>query len=81
MPLKGPGLGLPICQQILHLHGGRMTIVEGEGEEFTEFNLELATGAPVQDTQVLDAQQAQRYAHDMVALMQRMRSAQSTVQK
>ena len=76
-PKKGPGLGLPICQQILHLHGGRMTVTEGEGEEIVEFNLELATGAPVQDTQVLDAQQAQRYAHDMVALMQRMHSARA----
>ncbi|MEB0216278.1 MULTISPECIES: sensor histidine kinase [unclassified Undibacterium] len=71
----GPGLGLPICQQILHLHGGRMTVVEGEGDDIIEFNLELATGAPVQDTQVLDAQQAQRYAHDMVALMRRMQTA------
>ena len=54
-----------------------MTVTEGEGEEIVEFNLELATGAPVQDTQVLDAQQAQRYAHDMVALMQRMHSARA----
>jgi len=76
-PVKGPGLGLPICQQILHLHGGRMTVVEGEGDDIIEFNLELATGAPVNDTQVLDAQQAQRYAHDMVALMQRMQSARA----
>jgi len=60
------------------LHGGRMTVTEGEGDEIIEFNLELATGAPVQDTQVLDAQQAQRYAHDMVALMQRMHSARAT---
>ncbi|MFZ6688091.1 sensor histidine kinase [Undibacterium sp. SXout11W] len=76
-PAKGPGLGLPICQQILHLHGGRMTVVEGDGDDIIEFNLELATGAPVNDTQVLDAQQAQRYAHDMVALMQRMQSAKA----
>ena len=76
-PAKGPGLGLPICQQILHLHGGRMTVIEGDGDDIIEFNLELATGAPVNDTQVLDAQQAQRYAHDMVALMQRMQSAKA----
>ena len=74
---KGPGLGLPICHQILHLHGGRITVTEGEGDEIIEFNLELATGAPVVDTQVLDAQQAHRYAHDMVALMQRMHASKA----
>ncbi|MFZ6847009.1 sensor histidine kinase [Undibacterium sp. RuRC25W] len=77
MAAKGPGLGLPICHQILHLHGGRMSIIEGDGDEIIEFNLELATGAPVQDTQTLDAEQAQRYAHDMVALMQRMQAAKA----
>lgn len=71
---SGAGIGLPICQQIMHLHGGHLVLVEGEGEDIVEFNLELASGAPSHDTQALDVEQAQRYARDMAALRQRMRA-------
>ena len=68
----GPGLGLPMCQRILGLHGG--TVVHRQSEEGTvEFTLEIPTGAPSQGDEALDIQQAQRYARDMATIMQRMR--------
>lgn len=68
----GPGLGLPMCQRILGLHGG--TIVHRHNDEGSvEFTLEIPTGAPSQGDEALDIQQAQRYARDMATIMQRMR--------
>lgn len=69
------GLGLPIVQQIMRLHGGFLNIVEGGEDGLLEFNLELATGAPARDSQALDIEQAKRYARDLATLAGRMRPA------
>lgn len=69
----GPGLGLPMCERIVALHGGRIQMPEIGGDELVEFVLEIPTGAPSQGDEALDIQQAQRYARDMATIMQRMR--------
>lgn len=71
----GPGLGLPMCERILALHGG--TIALRNSEDSVEFTLEIPTGAPSQGDEALDIQQAQRYAKDMATIMQRMRKKRS----
>lgn len=76
-PAGGAGIGLPICQQIMRLHGGNLVVVEGSDDDLVEFNIELATGAPSRSTATLDVEQAQRYAHDMAALRQRLRAQAS----
>ncbi len=74
-PRGGPGLGLPMCERILALHGGSVAL--RSGDDNVEFTLEIPTGAPSQGDEALDIQQAQRYAKDMATIMQRMRRKRS----
>lgn len=74
-PVGGPGLGLALCQRIVALHGGRLQLPEEDTEGLVEVRMELATGAPAVDDEALNIEQAKRYAHDMAALMHRMRAA------
>ena len=69
---SGPGLGLPMCERIVALHGGKIQAPNLEDEN-VEFVLEIPTGAPTHGDEVLDIRQAQRYATDMATIMQRMR--------
>jgi len=75
--LPGLGLGLPLCQQIIDMHGGHLS-VENAADDSVEFAIELPTGAPHHDTAQLDLQQAQRYAQDLAKMMSRRKSMGST---
>lgn len=72
-PLQSLGLGMALCKQIVELHHGNLKLNE-EGDDISEFVLELPAGAPG-DAIVpnLDAEQARRYAEDLMRLMQRQR--------
>lgn len=69
------GLSLPLCKRVLKLNGGSLRF-DGEGNEFSKITFELPVGAPALDEQALAMQQAQRYAADLLALMQRRSQAQ-----
>lgn len=73
-PLQSLGLGMALCKQIVELHHGSLKLTE-EDDEITAFVLELPAGAPG-DAVVpnLDAEQARRYAQDLMRLMQRQRA-------
>lgn len=73
-PLQSLGLGMALCKQIVELHHGSLKLSE-EDDEITAFVLELPAGAPG-DAVVpnLDAEQARRYAQDLMRMMQRQRA-------
>lgn len=63
---------LLLCRQVLALHGGTLELDVGEGD----WVLQIPTGAPVQDAGAeLGMVQAQVYARDLSALMNRSRRA------
>jgi signal transduction histidine kinase len=69
-------IGLKLCQHIVSLHGGQLREEEEDG--LRNFLIDLPTGAPHRDDHAqLDIAQAQRYAHDLAALMARARGAAS----
>lgn len=69
-PNKGLGLGLPLAKRVVEMHGGHVRIDGGDGG-FTEFLVELPTGAPHLPTHELGLAQAERYARDLAQLMAR----------
>ena len=66
----GLGLGLPLAKRIVEMHGGHVRIDGGDGG-YTEFLVELPTGAPHLPTHELGLAQAERYARDLAQLMAR----------
>ncbi len=65
-------IGLKLCQHIVSLHGGQLREEHEDGQR--NFLIELPTGAPHRDAAPqLDIAQAQRYASDLAALMNRAR--------
>lgn len=65
-------IGLKLCQHIVSLHGGRLREELEDG--LRNFVIDLPTGAPHAPAEAqLDIAQAQRYAHDLAALMARAR--------
>lgn len=66
----GLGLGLSLASRVVALHGGHLSVDQAERTQI-ECAVELPTGAPHHDAQQLDLVQAQRYARDLAALMQR----------
>ena len=67
---RGLGLGLPLARRVVEMHGGLVRIESGDGG-FTEFLVELPTGAPHLPNQELGLAQAERYARDLAQLMAR----------
>lgn len=74
------GLGLPLCQRIVALHGGRLHLPREGDDGVVEVGIELATGAPAADQEQQHIEQAKRYAQDLAALMQRLRQRQHQAQ-
>ena len=65
-------IGLKLCQHIVSLHGGHLREEREDG--LRNFLIDLPTGAPHGAALAgLDIAQAQRYAHDLAALMTRSR--------
>jgi signal transduction histidine kinase len=71
----GLGLTLPLCKRVVELNGGHLRL-EKEGNEVSRIVLELPIGAPAVDTRDLGLKQAERYAQDLLTLMQRGETAQ-----
>ena len=66
-------IGFKLCQHIVSLHGGQLREEVEDGQR--NFLIDLPTGAPARsDQSQLDIAQAQRYAHDLAALMTRARA-------
>jgi signal transduction histidine kinase len=69
-------IGFKLCQRIVSLHGGQLR-EEEDGQR--NFLIDLPTGAPARNDQSqLDIAQAERYAHDLAALMTRARVRRET---
>jgi signal transduction histidine kinase len=65
-------IGLKLCQHIVALHGGQLREEEEDG--MRNFLVDLPTGAPHRaDEAAIDVAQAQQYARDLSALMNRAR--------
>jgi signal transduction histidine kinase len=79
LPLLGDGetkniealsLTLPLCKRVVELCGGNLHFGE-DGGVFSKIIFELPVGAPSVEEPDLGMQQAQRYAQDLLTLMQR----------
>lgn len=65
-------IGLKLCQHVIAMHGGLLREENEDGQR--NFLIDLPTGAPHRDDHAqLDIEQAQSYARDLSALMQRAR--------
>ncbi len=71
-------IGLKLCERIIRLHGGLLR-EEVDDLGLRNFLIDLPTGAPGRDVDVtaLNAEQVQRYAADLAALMSRRRKAEA----
>ncbi|MEI7612587.1 MAG: hypothetical protein WCK63_06740 [Betaproteobacteria bacterium] len=67
------GLTLPLCKRVVELSGGSLQFDEEYGE-VNKITFELPVGAPVTEQRELGLLQAQRYAQDLISLMQRQDS-------
>lgn len=69
----GLGIGLPLAQRILELHGG-MLRMRTDADGLTEVNVQIPTGAPHQNLYRADMEQARKYAEDLARLLAARRS-------
>lgn len=75
---EGLGVGLPLAQRIVELHGGHLGMDSTQPERI-KVSLRLPTGAPQRTTRGLDMAQAQKYAQDLAKLLaRRARKADAT---
>lgn len=65
---NGLGIGLPLAQRIVELHGGMLRI-RSDAEGMTEVTLQLPTGAPHRQSAQVDMEQARRYAEDLARVL------------
>jgi signal transduction histidine kinase len=63
-------LTLPLCKRVVELIGGSVHFDDGAGE-MSKITFELPVGAPAVKDREIGLQQAQRYAQDLLTLMQR----------
>ena len=68
------GLTLPLCKRVVELSGGSVHFDDGAGE-MSKITFELPVGAPAVRERENGLQQAQRYAQDLLTLMQRQAAA------
>lgn len=64
----GLGIGLPLAQRILELHGG-MLRMRTDADGLNEVNVQIPTGAPHQNLHRADMEQARKYAEDLARLL------------
>lgn len=67
-PGGGLGIGLPLAQRILELHGG-MLRMRTDADGLNEVTVQVPTGAPHQDLHRADMEQARKYAEDLARLL------------
>lgn len=67
---EGLNLTLPLCKRVVELNGGHLRL-EREGESVNRIVFELPIGAPAVDVRDLGLKQAERYAQDLLTMMQR----------
>jgi hypothetical protein len=71
----GLNLTLPLCKRVVEINGGHLRL-EKDGESVNRIVFELPIGAPAADVRDLGLKQAERYAQDLLTLMQRGNTAQ-----
>jgi len=64
----GLGIGLPLAQRVLELHGG-MLRMRTDADGLNEVTVQVPTGAPHQNIQRADMEQARKYAEDLARLL------------
>ena len=79
-PDGGLGIGLPLAQRILELHGGMLRL-RTDTDGLTEVTIQVPTGAPHQNLQRADMEQARKYAEDLARLMATRRTTANTTTK
>lgn len=68
--VDGLGLGLPLAQRIIEMHGGRVRLSDEEGGKLG-FSIELPAGAPHRTQDDIQVRQAYLYARDLAVLLRR----------
>ncbi len=66
--LPAAELSLPLCERVVELHGGNLSI-SFDGNELNQIIFELPTGAPAEQSDEQGVKQAQRYAQDLLKLI------------
>jgi len=76
----GLGIGLPLAQRVLELHGG-MLRMRTDADGLNEVTVQVPTGAPHQALHRADMEQARKYAEDLARLLAARRNDTTTTPK